>query len=1320
MRESQKTTRPPRTASGVKASARARSAARAPDVATVAAAASAGRHAEAIALAGAALASARVAAADRLDLLDLRAESHIATGSLDAASADADAMLEIARRAKKPAMVAQALNRRAYVEIRSGRAHDALTTAQEAMEAAVRSRQPVLEAIALLRLGEAQFRANAYALAARTCTRAARMFKASGHAAWEGRAWWGVSAARSGQGRVEEGDRAANRALALARRAGDLYGVGNAINMLTFHEPDIAKCMRLLKQALAAFEAAGYAERQGVITHNLGNQYSNLGLYRRARRLFLQAGDAYRRAGSVGFGLATTLWMLGNTEHALGNAAAARANFVEAVDRWEASRAEHYAAYRPVVYGQLALWEGDPESAATLYEEGVRMLRDSDQVAFEINALSGLSEAYLAAGRADAALAAAERATSIHRAHDLVDIQSIDMTELWWRYYRALQANGRTAAAQRALALAYRFLVEPISKLTDEGLRRNYLNKVDVHRKIVEATLAGRRRSAGSRRPPAHLAVTSSLQEPFERLVDTGLRMNALRSHDELQEFLIDEATEISGAERVLLILETPAGPRLAGSLVPKGEDASTVMQDVAPALADVARTRIASLAHVPDGAPDLAQRSRIVAPLIARDTLMGYLYADLDGAFGRFHDADRDLLAMLASQAAVALDNAQWSQGLEEKVAQRTEELSASNQLLAQRASELALINSIQQGISASLDFQAIVDLVGDKLREVLHVENIGIRWYDHETRTAHFLYEFEQGERITMPSVRPSVEKWNQVISERDVHFLNTRAQVAAAGVFPGTECALSAMTVRIVSRDRVMGIVIVESFEREYAFGDSEARLLTTIVSSMGVALENARLFGETQRLLKETAQRNAELAVINSVQAALAAELNIQGIYDAVGDKIREIFHEADVGIRILDARAGRLHFPYTYEGGRRIEVESGALQPTGFMAHVLRTRETLVINEDLEQAAVRYGSTPISGTAAEKSAVLVPLVAGDQVRGLLTLVDLEREHAFSDADVRLLETLAGSMSVAFENARLFDETQRLLKETEQRNAELAVISSVQQGVAAVLDFKSIVTVVGEKLREVFKEPDLCIWWWEEGSEHIRRDYSHYRHGVEPPGLLYPLSEAGLATERVLREGAVVVAGNWAEQEAQGIFNIPGTPRSQSVAMVPIVGGQRVLGFVGLEDLDRPHAFDESAVRLLTTVAASMGVALENARLFNETQRHARESSALSDVGRDLSSTLDLATVMDRIATHAKDLLTASDSAIFLPAPDGRNLPRDRRARQIGRRDQGHVDRRGRRHHREAAAERAAGTHQRHAGRRARRADSRHRGRSATSG
>ncbi len=111
-------------------------------------------------------------------------------------------------------------------------------------------------------------------------------------------------------------------------------------------------------------------------------------------------------------------------------------------------------------------------------------------------------------------------------------------------------------------------------------------------------------------------------------------------------------------------------------------------------------------------------------------------------------------------------------------------------------------------------------------------------------------------------------------------------------------------------------------IENYEKENAFGESEIRLLTTIAASLGTALENARLFDETQRLLKETEQRNAELAIINSVQAALAAELNIQGIYDAVGDKIREIFHGTDMNIRIYDPKTGILHVPYAYEKGQR--------------------------------------------------------------------------------------------------------------------------------------------------------------------------------------------------------------------------------------------------------------------------------------------------------------------------------------------------------------------------------------------------------------
>ncbi len=105
-----------------------------------------------------------------------------------------------------------------------------------------------------------------------------------------------------------------------------------------------------------------------------------------------------------------------------------------------------------------------------------------------------------------------------------------------------------------------------------------------------------------------------------------------------------------------------------------------------------------------------------------------------------------------------------------------------------------------------------------------------------------------------------------------------------------------------VPILGSDRVLGLIVLENYEREDAFGEAEVRLVSTVAASMGVALENARLFDETQRLLKETEHRAAELAVINSIQQGMAGELDFQGIIDLVGDKLRDVLHTGDIGIR----------------------------------------------------------------------------------------------------------------------------------------------------------------------------------------------------------------------------------------------------------------------------------------------------------------------------------------------------------------------------------------------------------------------------------
>ncbi|MEJ7674811.1 MAG: GAF domain-containing protein [Chitinophagaceae bacterium] len=228
----------------------------------------------------------------------------------------------------------------------------------------------------------------------------------------------------------------------------------------------------------------------------------------------------------------------------------------------------------------------------------------------------------------------------------------------------------------------------------------------------------------------------------------------------------------------------------------------------------------------------------------------------------------------------------------------------------------------------------------------------------------------------------------------------------------------------------------------------------------------------------RLLKETEQRTAELAVINSVQEGLAHELDMQAIYDLVGDRIRQVFNAQSVMIATLNAEAGIENFKYNFNSTKgRFHPESRLFDK--IRKHLIETSQLILINEKMEDAITEFDLKVIPGTEMPKSFLFMPMKVGEKVTSYVSLQNMDAENAFSDSDVRLLETLANSMSVALENARLFDETNRLLKETEQRTAELAVINSVQEGLAKELDMKGIYDLVGDRLCELFPDSQTLV-------------------------------------------------------------------------------------------------------------------------------------------------------------------------------------------------------------------------------------------------
>jgi signal transduction histidine kinase len=366
----------------------------------------------------------------------------------------------------------------------------------------------------------------------------------------------------------------------------------------------------------------------------------------------------------------------------------------------------------------------------------------------------------------------------------------------------------------------------------------------------------------------------------------------------------------------------------------------------------------------------------------------------------------------------------------------------------LAQREAELAIINSIQTALASKLDFQGIIDAVGDKLSEIFEDGNVGIGLADNARNVAILPYVVENGKRVEYFEVSldtPSVIQ--HVLKRRRPILINTKFRERFGGdaaiPFPGRDQRdlKSWLGVPIFNGDEVIGGISLRNW-RENAYTDSDVRLLQTVANSMSVALENARLFDETQRLLKQTEQRATELQIINNIGQTLTEGGDLNRMIQRVGERIQEALNVKDIVISLFDEKTSRVIAPYMVRNGKQIEITEENIDlkrfKLGIRASARAGGRSWVVNKVVEKTWRKWWISMVDDEVP-KSFVTLPLLAGREVIGGITIADYEKENAFTDLSVGLLETIASNMGTAVQNVRLFDETKRLFEEAEEARA-----------------------------------------------------------------------------------------------------------------------------------------------------------------------------------------------------------------------------------------------------------------------------------------
>jgi signal transduction histidine kinase/putative methionine-R-sulfoxide reductase with GAF domain len=274
---------------------------------------------------------------------------------------------------------------------------------------------------------------------------------------------------------------------------------------------------------------------------------------------------------------------------------------------------------------------------------------------------------------------------------------------------------------------------------------------------------------------------------------------------------------------------------------------------------------------------------------------------------------------------------------------------------------------------------------------------------------------------------------------------------------------------------------------------------------------------------------------------------------------------------------------------------------------GLAGWVVQHRRPGVVHDttlDERWISVRGGMTGM------RSALSVPILSGDDLLGILTLMHREPHH-FSDEHVYLMQAAADQMALAVRNAALFDE-QRLLADRQ------ATLFEVLRRVGSHLEPEAVTQAAVESVADLTGWPAVCILLPGDTVSNLRVQAAA---GLVADQAGNRVSAAGSVARQVVQQGeALYIADSSTNPDHR-----PWYPATASQLAVPLQRANRMLGVFEVLS-DQPHAFDREDLTLATSMADAIALALDNARFYTAMRKHAGDLNTLYTINRMIGRSL----------------------------------------------------------------------------------------------
>lgn len=605
----------------------------------------------------------------------------------------------------------------------------------------------------------------------------------------------------------------------------------------------------------------------------------------------------------------------------------------------------------------------------------------------------------------------------------------------------------------------------------------------------------------------------------------------------------------------------------------------------------------------VPDEVGQTEAFWAVCLPLQTRGQAIGVLNVSRLPDSPAFGQNDLQLLSALCGPIATAIENAR---------------LYAESR---RQADELIALWHIGQDISSTLDQQTVLERIARWARQLIGSDGVA-------------LYLLDLNANLLQPVVSLGLPttKMPQAPIKVGQGIIGRVAQTGAGEVANHAELdprvgqtpdmsreVESLLCVPILSKGKVIGVMSLNRLGDRF-FRDDNLHLLGRIAHQAAIAIENARLYEETQR-------RAMQLAAAAEVSRDAISTLDMGQLLTNTVNLIRDRFGFYHAGVFLVDD-AGEyavLHAA-TGEAGQKMLEQQHKLKvgEVGIVGYVTGRGEPRIAL-DVGQDAVHFDNPLLPNTRSEMA---LPLTVRGRVIGALDVQSTE-EAAFSEEDVAALQTMADQLAIAIENARLYEEERR-------RAEELATLNAITETVSRSLDLDTILDDALDKVFEVVGVDAGGIYLLDERSDELtltaHRGLS--KSFLQKMGRLKVGEGAVGQTAQSVRPVLVdyLPVDDQVPTEAERVALLEEGIHSE--VNVPLGTRGQVHGVLSIAR-HRQQPFTSHEVELLTAIGNQIAVAIENAQLYEKATERMREATALHRVSGTLMRTLNLDQLLESI-------------------------------------------------------------------------------------